>query len=308
MSPGRVRYGLEDLILNKHLVRPLLGALVLLATLSAQAQSLSMWKVTGEHAEVYLLGSIHALRGEMYPLPEIIESTFDDADKIVFEVDLNKVTRGQIANVVQNRGIYPPGESIRSDLTPATLALLDEYLDRRRVDFDSVAMMRPWFLSINVGVRELQSLGYTPSNGIDQHFLSRAEEEGKEVHQLETFEAQIDLVASDPLPLQDLSLRLALEQIDVAGEQIETLVAAWREGDANLMYRLSLEETARYPELAAQNDRVILNRNHDMARGIREYVNGQGVTMVIVGALHMGGEDGILALLEKDFPVTQLSR
>lgn len=48
----------------------------------------SLWRVTSEDNTVYLLGSLHLLRGEHYPLSNVIEKAFEESKVLVLEVDL----------------------------------------------------------------------------------------------------------------------------------------------------------------------------------------------------------------------------
>src|SRR4051812_36098491 len=48
----------------------------------------SLWKVEGKKAAVYLLGSIHVLKEEDYPLAEPIEKAFTNSEVVAFETDV----------------------------------------------------------------------------------------------------------------------------------------------------------------------------------------------------------------------------
>lgn len=285
----------------------LLFAFVLLAP-AARAEPLSLWHIEHGDAEVYLLGSIHVSNASIYPLPEPVENAFRAADTVVLEVDMRNVSEGEVQRLLGDYGVYPGPESVRSNISPSTLDLLLAHLDKRGVPFDQVKHMRPWFLSVNLVIAEMQRLGYSNTYGIDEHFLRKADEADKDVRQLETFSEQIRMLASDPPDLQELSLKAALEEMDSLESQIAALMSAWETGDVDAMYALSMGSTRRYPELERQMERLLDERNVRMVEKIEGYLQEDGVFLVIVGALHMGGERGLVALLRRDFEVTQISR
>jgi uncharacterized protein YbaP (TraB family) len=54
----------------------------------SEASALPLWEITGTSNRIHLVGSIHFLRPQDYPLPDAILETFDNADVIVMELDL----------------------------------------------------------------------------------------------------------------------------------------------------------------------------------------------------------------------------
>jgi uncharacterized protein YbaP (TraB family) len=149
--------------------------------------------------------------------------------------------------------------------------------------------------------------GYDPELGIDQHYLYKAYGE-KEILELESFSEQMQVLSGDPPEIQYLSLRASLQEVDRTSNDLARLVSAWQQGDADGIYRIATRPIKRYPQLEVQLDRFIDERNFKMANKIRQYLDRPGNYLVIVGALHMGGRNGIINLLEQDFEVTQRQR
>ena len=172
----------------------------------AEDRNLSLWKITNHDNEVYILGSIHAMKEDMYPLPGPIMEAFDAAEVTVFEVDLMQIDRGEIAEIMKVRGSYEPPASIYDDLADETVKLLAEYLRETKISVEQVRFLKPWHLSLNIGVMELSRLGYKTELGLDQHLQQLAVLQGKEIQELESFDQQIQILSSDPLDIQDLSL------------------------------------------------------------------------------------------------------
>ena len=105
--------------------------------------------------------------------------------------------------------------------------------------------------------------------------------------------------------LASLSLRAGIEESSKAAQQLETLVGAWRRGDADEMWRVAVGNST-YPALDAQIEKLSDKRNARMAKKIAEYLQSKQTTLVVVGALHMGGERGILNLMSADDLIEQM--
>lgn len=305
---GVARSGSVDSTFARHAVRGYglaLLAVFLLASAPAEGRKICLWQVDGVGARVYLLGSIHAVKPAMYPLPAPMEAAFRAAGTLVVEVDVGQVSPDNVARVMEQKGTYPASESIVQDVSPETLVLLRQWLDEQHIPFDEIARLRPWLVSLKLEMRTLHDLGYEPGLGIDEYFLKEAAATGKPVRQLETWDEQMDLLSGDAMPVQDLELRATLKDLDHAGAEIQALVSAWQSGDTDALYRISEAPAREYPVLADQMRRLTTDRNHAMARKIQAYMKEGGTFLVVVGALHMAGNEGLVQLLARDFKVHQ---
>jgi len=283
------------------------------------AGPISLWRAQHLDSTVYLLGSIHALTPAFYPLPAAMDNAFDAADRVVFEVDLQRVNDSAVVSLVRDKGLYPTGQYLDDHLSAETRELLSDYLLRQGeahieqepgesqpLSLADIQQMRPWYLSLVLGMRELKTVGYDPELGIDRHYFDRARAQGKPTGALETAEAQILLLATDTPDGQDLGLRSTLTTVDNLKAELEQLIVAWQTGDVDSMLTLSLAADGDDPALDQQFKRLIDDRNMQMLTHIQSYLELSETTLVVVGALHMGGETGLLSLLRQDYVVTQI--
>ena len=284
-----------------------LFGLLIFSNANSEERRLCLWSFQSADTRIYLLGSIHAMKPDMYPLASAIVEAFDAADKVVFEVDMTRLNAYEMNQVMQQKGMYASSRSIQNDLKPDTFSLLMDYLEANHMVLDQVKRMKPWYLMLTIGQRELGRLGFDAELGIDLYLQQLALQEEKEILQLETFSEQIEILSSDPMSLQELSLRVSLEETQTVAGDLDNLLDAWQNGDADKMLDLTLQATARYPELSRQMDNLIDKRNIKMTDKIREYASTTGTYLVVVGALHMGGEKGIIRLLRDSYEVTQLT-
>ncbi len=270
------------------------------------ADALSLWRIDQDEATVFLLGSVHALKDDLYPLDQQIERAFKQSDKAVFEVDLELASSYEMSVLLQQEGTYASPQTIDTELTSKTRHLLFDYLNDNGLELVDFRRMRPWLLTLRIGMMELGNLGYKPELGIDLYYQRKARQLGKPILQMETYSQQILLLASDSPEIQDISLRSSLEELEHLPSMIDDLILAWQEGAADRMYELSTLPAERYPQLKDQMSRLLDKRNLRMAEKIRGYLKTDETYFVVVGALHMGGPQGLLALLRNHYKVIQL--
>ncbi len=252
------------------------------------------------------MGSVHALSAKHYPLPREFESAFADSDTLAVEVNLNEVPPEQMYGLLSKLGHYQEGD-LRSHLTAETLASLENYLATTDQQLEEYLNLKPWLVSLQISSRMLRAAGYDPRLGVDQYFLEKARDI-LPVLELESVEEQLRMLADEPPLLQDKALRSSLTNMDRLGRELDHLIAAWAQGDAEGMYQIAMELNGDDPELNRQLAGMLDARNRGMAKKIAGYLEQSGRYLVIVGALHIGGEPGLLERLGKQYPITQIKR
>ena len=309
---GPVQYGWVASIRGsvKRLERSCCLLLLLAATAAAKGAEaddrICLWSIQTATTELYLLGSIHAVKPDMYPLPEAFERAYGKADTLVVEVNPYDMQPSDLL-LMQEKGHYQDGDTIEDNLSPDTLMLLHEYLAEEGMSMDSLRTMRPWLLSMTLAIRQITALGYDPSLGIDIHFLGRARQ-AKRILQLETISEQIGILADDPPHIQELILKANLIGLDETEAMLDVLIDAWKRGDVDEMYSITTMASDEDPVLDSWLNKLITERNLRMVEKIKGYLSTKGSFLVIAGALHMGGEQGIVNLLRERYTVTQYGR
>ena len=252
------------------------------------------------------MGSVHALSAQHYPLPREFESAFSDSDTLVVEVNLNEIPRAHMDMLLDKFGHYQDGD-LRSHLTAETMASLESYLAATDQRLEDYLKFKPWLVSLQITSGMLRAAGYDPGLGVDQYFLGKAQGT-RPVLELETFEQQLRMLADEPPILQDMELRSSLKSRHRMEQDLDDLVNAWVRGDADGMYRIALESNIDNPDVIRRLTSLLDARNQGMADKIARLLEQPGRFLVIVGALHMGGELGLLNRLGKYYPVTQAKR
>lgn len=269
-----------------------------------------LWKVTSPTNTVHLLGSVHAMTAEDYPLAAEIETAFDKSKVLVVELDVTRIDKVKMQKLVVERGVYPAGQSLTESLGKETRELLQGYCEKRKLPMQSLDRLRPWLVGVQLIQVEIKAQKMSSELGIDNHFLDAASKAGKEIRELETIESQLGLFSSRTPELQEKSLKVFLSEVDQMGERMEKLRAAWRTGDSAAVEDLGLLTPAkRMPEAAEIQEKTIFERNVAFAEKIDAMLKEKENGFVVIGALHLVGDKGVVKLLEaRKYKPEQVSR
>jgi uncharacterized protein len=269
----------------------------------AAAGKSSLWKVRSENNVVYLLGSIHYLKPQNYPLDRAMESAFSDAKNVVFEIDLDSAEGSRAQEVMIIKAAYTDGTTLKSHVSEATYKLAEERLKSLGLDIKIFNQFKPWLTAHTVLALQMQAMGFDPKHGIDQYFFRKAKEENKEILGFETLEYQFDIFNKMPEYVQELLLLQTLNGADSMRTAVATIVKAWTSGDLRTLDAALLGAMREYPEVYR---RVIIDRNHAWLPKIESYLGKSENYLVVVGAGHLAGRDGLLEMLKaKGYSVEQ---
>jgi hypothetical protein len=265
------------------------------------------WKVTGGQGTVYLLGTIHVGKAELYPLPALIEDSFRQSDVLIEEIDLSAEGETQrLSQAVILQGSYPSGDALTNHISQQTQALLAEYAKGNPLGAN-YTRFKPWLLGLLIDAIEVKRLGLDGAKGLDEHLADEATQQHKPVSGLETADSQLRLVMSFPDDLQDKLLMASLVEAKKGQETMERMMAAWTSGSPVAMDKVISDEVREYPVLKPVMEKILYQRNDAMAQKIEGFLKTQKTYFVAVGAGHLVGERGIInQLRDKHYVVEQL--
>lgn len=273
----------------------LILALAAQPTRAEPAVPFTMWLAEGRTNQVYLLGSVHLLRQADYPLPVVVDRAYADAETLVMELDMDDIDPLATQGLVNRLGLLPPGETLESTLGDAAWAEASEKAALLDVPLDLLARSEPWLAAVTIEQLILTRLGFDPRYGVEMNLVSRATADGKTITGLETVEQQLGFLDS----LSDAAQRDLLLQTLAEGESISTLmdelIAAWKRGDVAFLESNMLDALAAFPELY---DAIVADRNDRWLAALKPLLDAEDDYLVVVGALHLVGEDGLPAQLE----------
>jgi len=265
-----------------------------------------LWELVSDTNRVYILGSIHFAKKDIYPLDQKIEGAFNKSEVLVVEVGLSQKDLLEVQKLFKEAGIYPPGESLKDNLSTETLQFTREKLKDFNLDIEQLISFKPWYLAINLLTYKLLALGYDSNYGIDMYFENRAKGY-KKILELESIEFQINLFNSLTDKQQDLFLFSTLLDIDMLEDKFSEIFKVWSEGDSAGLTGILQRGLKEHPEVRPIYEKILYERNKNMASKIENFATEDVDYFVIVGAAHLVGEEGIIKLLqEKGYFLQQL--
>jgi uncharacterized protein YbaP (TraB family) len=279
--------------------------LLLVACLSARANETHhiLWEVKGTHNTVYLLGSVHMLKAADSALPAEAMHAYEQSQALVMELDLNGAGAESLLETGAESVTLPEGQSLADALGPQLYAQLLQRVQPLGLEPELVSHMQPWFVALLLQQLELAKSGFDASAGVDEQFALLAQTDHKPVIGLETIDQQLGFFAHLSLEQQRQFLRASLQDSAGAASQTDAVVRAWQRGDTLKLEQLLRDETAQSPELYRL---LTTERNRRWLPRIMQLLNGDENYLVIVGALHLIGHDGLIELLQRQgYPAVQ---
>ena len=291
--------------------------------------SYPLWKVEGPSNTVWLLGSVHLLPSTSYPLPEAFDRAYEDSDVSVFEVDMSNMGMMEIMGIFTS-AMLPPGMTLSDRLSEETMQMLQPRLTEVFAALESqmgsmsaeteemipgggsldpamlremVMRMEPWFLGFLIQSSEATGEAEDLVAGVDMHYTTRSTDDDKRVIGLESFSEQLgffkSLAGDDP----DEYLQSMLTSNDTATADFASIVSAWESSDLSKLDEIVNGTLRDAPELY---QKLLVDRNENWMPKIERYLRSDKNHFVVVGAAHLVGKDGVVAMLrEKGYRVVR---
>lgn len=260
-----------------------------------------VWKVTEPGGGVlYLGGSIHALRGTDYPLPAAYNRAFDASERIVFEDD-PKVSPFRARRVTKSMEL-PRNDSLKNHLDPRTYDYLKRVFTRAGIDEKVYSQLRPWALIL--ALWSPSASGLSSELGIEGYMERRAHANNKPISGLESFDEHMQIISGLSDRQAEAVILMTFIPQEEGSDASKRGLDAWRRGDADGVER---QERTAFADFPAFQERLVAARNRNWIPKIERDLKSGHVYFVIAGAAHMGGPNGVLALLRaRGYQIEQL--
>jgi uncharacterized protein YbaP (TraB family) len=266
------------------------------------AATACVWRVVDAKAPFYLVGTIHSLSGNDYPLPKPYNQALHDSKRLLFE--LSPDPRSNFGHYFVRAAIYPKGDTIAHHVRPATYQYLAKDFQMSnwatkgwRIGdylFDTWDQMRPWAIAAMWGIH-----GYSDiyaQYGVDNHLGFQARRMGKETGGLESDLEHIEVLKG----MADIDAELTLLDTMVRGDKrrddYNRVRAAWKTGDLGPI--AAEGERSRRLNLGGEL-RLLDFRNLRWMKRIEAEIASGEPTAIVVGTGHFVGPNNVRELLEK---------
>ena len=254
-----------------------------------QAQLLYQISGNGLSAPSFIYGTIHMLPKEQFKLSASLKRAFDASATIAMEVDLDMSTAQKIA-MAQNV-LLPEGKTLRDFMNEQDYLQLKMYcldsLGWNESKFERSSKFKPIFFSSFLMQESMKDMA-----SYEMEFNKMAKKKHKQTIGLETVEFQLSLF--DQLPMQT-QVDMLKTDFNSDMKNFDTLLTCYLNEDLEKLAVLMNAETAAYPEF---NELLLVKRNKSWIAPMRSQMAKES-TFFAVGAGHLAGEQGVLALLKQ---------
>jgi uncharacterized protein YbaP (TraB family) len=271
--------------------------LLLCVTVRADGALHSLWELHGKHNTVYLLGSIHVLRPNDYPLAPVVLDAYTHAGSLLMEVNLEEIDSDQVQAEMLASATLSDGKTLPDVLGKQRYERAAALAHEIGVDLSKFDQFAPWFAAEAISELQLTQLGFQPENGVEMYFMDRARSDGKSVDGLETVHDQISVFQNMSLDAQAEYLLSSLEQAHDLPKEVDSMVRAWQRGDTR-WFESELQSDLGHDSDLYQS--VLLARNRKWVPKIEALLKGDKNYLVIVGTGHLAGQGSVVELLKKD--------
>ena len=265
----------------------LLLALVVPATALGEAL---LWRVEAPGADVapsYLFGTMHSDDPRVANPPAAVTQALSASRVLLLELDLGapEIALAPLAMIL------PPGQTLDGQLDADTYRRAQAAMRERGYPPAAVDRMRPWAVAVTLAMPPVQSGRY-----LDLVLYEQALAQGLAVQGLERIAEQLGVFEGLSAADQAALLRLSLEEYGREAAAFEALHQAYLARDLDRLVTLSTEAFARLPPALADSFKaaILTGRNRRMAERAAPALAAGGA-FVAVGALHLAGEDGLVA-------------
>jgi uncharacterized protein YbaP (TraB family) len=275
----------------------------LFGSLTASAEA-PVWAIRGAHNTVYLAGSVHLLRSQDAALPAAFNRAYADADALVMEIDLDDLDPAAAQTWMLEHGMFSDDKTLASVIGAKRYQRVEQEGNRLGLPVEALQQLEPWLVAMTLAQLQYMKLGFDPEQGVEKQLQRKAMVDHKEITGLETLDEQLGLLANMPEDEQAKFLDLTLEEMHEMEGETDSLLKAWRAGNAQKLASMLSDEYKVAPALYRT---LVADRNKRWMPQLEKLLKGDKDYLVVVGALHLVGNGGLLELTKaKGFEPKQL--
>jgi uncharacterized protein YbaP (TraB family) len=257
-----------------------------------------LWKVSKESKQPsYVFGTIHVSDPRITNLPEPVKSALNNSDIFVMEA----LPTPEETLALTQMMFYADGTMLMDYLDDELFQSIAKVLSSYQLPREAAAIMKPWaaFLIMNYPVDNTLPL--------DLKLLEIAMSQGLRTMGLETLSEQGAIFSEMALNKQ---LRLLLDTVcnyDLVTQGIEEMKELYLQRDLNGLLNASTQHPhADEPLYKEMNKKLLTDRNKIMIDRMQSVLQ-EGNAFIAIGALHLPGDDGVIAgLSQQGYQITAI--
>ena len=248
-----------------------------------------LWKAVNGDNTLYLLGTIHMDRSNVYPLHKSVRDALDASQVVSFELDLNDQEGMALLAQLQ---AYSDGTTLADHISPELYARVQAAAVSLGMEPNGFDAYKPWALASTFGVLSLHD-DTTGANAmaIDVYINAYAVNAAYLDASLAGYEGMLNGEAAD-----EAAQALAQAQ----QEQIAAMFDAWKSRDPDALAEVYGKEAILNSD-DELNSKLFTERDPGMIAAAAEYLEteGENTFFLAVGAGHMVDPGGIVSGLKE---------
>lgn len=265
------------------------------------------YEVKNKGNTIYMLGSIHVGKNEMYPIDEEIINSLKKSQEIYMEVDLSNP---EAAKIMQEKMYYKDDNTLKADLGDELYAKVVKIFNGFGLKEEAIRKMRPWAIVNSLSIDPTGQTG-NAAFGVESYFLSQALLNGIKVGELESIEFQRDLLSGFDKETYITMIKNNVEEIEKNGyknmnAQLDEMLESWIKGDKKVIAE-SFRQNSNDPS-AKFNNALVETRDVKMAEKIDKLLkqDGKNTYFILVGAAHLVPDESVTGILkDKGYEVVE---
>ena len=268
-----------------------------------------LWKIEKDKELIgYLFGTIHMNDKRVNNVRKSIMGIFDEMNSFAMESFpsdhyWNPYHGGQM---IKGDMLLPKGQTLEQLVGKELYIRVEKVLLTLGLDKDTILHMKPWAAMRSFAVKSEN----TEDLILDYELLDRAAAQNKELYQVESIEEFLVTFYAMPQDVQIKLLEFTVDSYSEMRSTINMMLEAYLDEDLSKMYEISTSFIPNKPEYERYREtylkHVVKDRNVVMEHYMRKPMR-EKKTFIAVGALHLYGDQGVLALMEQDgYQVTRI--
>jgi uncharacterized protein len=266
----------------------------------------ALWEVQNPSGKgkLYLFGTFHLLPKTTQWQSQLFDKKIKSAKKYVFELSEADMKSPESQQLLLSKGMLPEGQALDAIVGPELFAKVDAAGKAVGVPTVVLNRMRPWMASVLLGVQAAKAAGMEPGLGVEAVLQARAASAKLPVAGLETMADQVDaLAALDDDGAREMLAETANELAN-ANTIFAEMLTAWASGDSGKIEAAFLNDMQTYPKAY---EALLKQRNLRWLPKLEALLAERTPVLVAVGAGHLVGPDGVVALLRaKGYKIKQV--
>jgi len=261
------------------------------APVAASAANTLLWEISGKNLPQpsYIYGTIHLVCPADLQVSEPLKQAFGKTQQVVMELDMDSPTMMQ---EMQSDMLMKDGQKLQQLLSAPDYTAVGNYLQAKvGLPIEKVGAVKPFILS---SMLYPALLGCTPAS-YEATLVKMAQEQKKEVLGLETVQEQLGLFEKIPYAEQGKLLADMVNQEAAAKQELQHMMTLYKAQNIEQLRTMTSKSLFGFQQY---EDLLLDSRNQHWIVGISQLAAAKP-TFFAVGAAHLGGPKGVLALLRQ---------